>query len=302
VVGLYRRKELVHKELKQCKEAVKEADLYQRYCDELKDTKTLKALFDAFHLERQMEIHAKSAEEGAAKMHDLDKGVSVLTKKLSGKGKEKANKQKEWADHDTKVVEVEKKIKSIQRSDLLKAETSIKSAKKDLEDAETEIKHATEKKKEISKTLKTDEVTLGKHEEELKKEEAGNKDKNIQLQGNQMSEYNKLKRSADAETYRAKIAFEKTQTAQQQDQRILSTTEDDVRRTQERIQDLQSKLASDSGDKESIKKQVETLRHTKQKLESDLQDLDLKHKSEAELRKVSYSPVWTFLLSSCFWV
>ena len=286
VVGLYRRKELVHKELKQCKEAVKEANAYQKLCDDLKENKTLKSLFDAYHLERQMETHAKEAEEAAKKTGDLEKTVTVLSKKINAKGKEKAEKQKEYSGHDEKVEQIEKKIRSIQRSDIIKVQTSIDSAKADLKQAETQIKDSTQRKKEISKTLNSDEALLKSHEADLKKEEADNVDKDIKLQDSQVSEYNRLKLRAGAETQRAKTAFEKTQAVQQHDQRELNQAEEAARRTQERVQDLESKVANDSGAKDSVVKEMQSLSHTKQKLESDLKDMEVKFKNEQDRRKV----------------
>lgn len=276
----------MHKELKQCKEAVKEANLYQRYCDELKETKTHKALFEAYHLHRQMETHAKDAEQYAVQVQDLDKNCSVLNKKMLLKSKEKAEKQKEWAVHDAKVEEIEKKIRSIQRSDIIKVQTSIKSTTADLHHAESSGKEAAEKKKEVSRTLKSDQTAMSKHEADLKKEEAANVGKDIQLQDSQLSEYNRLKQKAGADTQRAKTAFDKTQTAQQHDQRNLNVLEEELSRLQDRMQERQGEVARDSGEKDTVSKQVQKLSTEKQKLESDLKDLDIKFKQEVEHRKV----------------
>jgi len=284
---LYRRKELVHKELKQCKEAVKEANAYQRHVDDLKETKTQKALFDAFHLERQMETHAKDAEEMGANVKELEKENNVLTKKMTLKGKEKSEKQKEWAVHDNKVEEIEKKIRSIQRSDIIKVQTAIKSTKADLQKAEEDGKAAAEKKKEVSKVLKSDETAMKKHQEDLEQEEKANVGKNIKLQDSQLSEYNRLKQKAGAETQRAKTAFDKTQTAQQTDQRSLNVLEEELGRLQDRMQERQSQVASDSGEKDTVSKQVQKFSNEKQKLESDLKDLEIKYKQEVEHRKVT---------------
>ena len=286
VVGLYRRKELVHKELKQCKEAVKEANLYQRYCDDLKETKTQKALFEAFHLERQMEAHAKATEGHASKMQELEKACTVLNKRMLVEGKKKAEKQKEWASHDSNVEDMEKKIRSIQRSKIIKLQTANKSSAADLKQAENMEKEAAEKIKEVSKTLKSDEKLLGQHEADLKKEEADNVGKDIKLQDSQVSEYNRLKQQASAETQRAKAAFEKTQNAQQLDQRTQNSLEDDCQRLQDRMHEREAQVASDAGDKDQMSKEVQSLGHQKQKLESDLKDLDIRFKQEVELRKV----------------
>lgn len=287
VVGLDRRKALVNKELKQCREAVKEANLYQRYCDELKQTKTLKTLFDAYHLERQMETHARDVEEFEETRKGLDKECTVLEKQMKIKGQEKAQKQKEWATHDQSAQDIEKQIKKIQRNDSLKVQTAIKSAKADMEQSKAEAAKAAERKKEVSRTLKSDEERLSEHEKDLKAEEAANVRRDIQRQGNQVSQYNKLKLKADAETQKAKEAYDRTNREQLQDDRALTQTKEEHLRLQARLQERERQVQNDSGEKNTVSEKLKKLELDKQKLESDLRDSEVKYKQETDHRKVS---------------
>ena len=285
VVGLYRRKELVHKELKQCKEAVKEANTYQSLQDELKKTKTLKALFEAFHLEKKMESNAVQAEDDAKRLKELEHECTVLNKKVTLKTKEKAEKLKDWTAHDDKVNTIKKKIREIQNKRIIKAETSIKSHTMEEKEEEKKVKDKSDKKKEVEKTLVADRRTLEVHEKDLKAAEAANKQKDIQLQGQQQSEYNRLKQQALAETKKAQREFDKTDSAQQKDQNDLNTLQNDYQKVQERIQARQDQLSKDSGDKNELVGQVQKLGNEKQRMESDLLDLDEKYKREKDHEK-----------------
>ena len=287
VVGLYRRKELVNKELKQCKEAVKEANLYQRYCDELKQTKTLKTLFDAYHLERKIETHAGKVEEFEETRKGLDKECGVLEKQMKIKGREKAQKQKEWATHDQSAQDIEKQIKKIQRNDSMKVQTAIKSAKADLEQSKAEGAKAADKKNEVSRTLKADEERLGEHEKDLKAEEWANVCKDIQLQGGQLSQYNRLKLTADAATQKAQEAYDKTNREQLQDDRAMTQAKEDHLRVQARLQERERQVQSDSGEKNSHSEKLQKLQLDKQKLDSDLRDSEVKYQQEKAQREVS---------------
>ena len=289
VVGLYRRRELVHKELKQCKELVKEANLYQRYCDDLRDIKMHKALFDVFHLERRMETHAKDAEECAHTLKKLETECGVLEKQMKITGREKAEKQKEWAVHDQKAQDIEKEIKKIQRNDIIKVETSIKSSKADLDQSKDEIEKASAKKKEASKQLKVDQSALSEHEKDLQAYENESGVKDIQLQGNQVSQYNQLKMKADSETQKAREAYEFTSRQHSLLQHRLNDKKTELERVQARIEEREKQVQDDSGDKEGLTKAYSTMQTTKQKLESDLKDLESKHRQEVQHRQVRIS-------------
>jgi len=290
VVGLYRRKELVNKELKQCKEAVREANTYQCLVDELKLAKTLKTLFDAYHLERHMEKHAGEVEEHEESRKKLDKECAVLEKQMKIKGQEKAQKQKEWAVQDQRAQDIEKEIKKIQRNDSIKVQTTIKSAKVDFEQSTAEAAQAAEKKKEVSRSLKSDEERLSEHEKDLKKEEAANVSKDIQLQGSQVSQYNQLKLKADAETQKAKEAFDKTNREQLADDRELTQMQETHQRLQARLQEREKQVQNDSGEKNSVSEKLQKLQHDKQKLDSDLTDAEVKYTQEKNHREVPSLP------------
>ena len=187
---------------------------------------------------------------------------------------------------DQRAQDIEREIKKIQRNDNIKVQTAIKSAKVDFDQSNAEAAQAAEKKKEVLLSLKSDEKRLSEHEKDLKKEEAANVSKDIQLQGSQVSQYNQLKLKADAETQKAKEAFDKTNREQLADDRELTQTQESHQRLQERLQEREKQVQNDSGEKNSVTEKLQKLQHDKQRLDSDLTDADVKYKQEKNHREV----------------
>eukprot|EP00960_Hanusia_phi_P002000 57676-Hanusia_phi.AAC.4 len=257
-VAVYKRSLLVSNEKKQCKEQI----------------------------DKQIESHASEAENFGGKLEESSKNCKAVSNAADKKAKQKAEKQKDWSAIDKKVEDLEKKIKNIQRQDLLKLSTEISSRKADINKNTEELKNSKDKLQEMTQKLKSEEKERNDLEAALKEVESRSKKKGIDLVGEQVSEYNQLKSKAFQMSHTAKAALEKTERADQEDRRELERLELEVKRCQQRIESLTSKMKDDSAVKSKNVSKLQGLNEEKHKCSSELTDVTAKFKDETARKKI----------------
>merc|ERR1712110_804035 len=196
----YQKKKNISLERKEAKLEKEEAEKYKKLQDNLADRQVELQLFKLFHNERQIR---ENSDEVAARRKDIDKIEKKKEKaeeKLKEVKKEQGKSQREFAKVDADIREKENAIQR-KRPAFIKAKEKathlhkkVEQAKKaynshktDVEELVTEARAAERRKEEY---------------EEMTASESKEQGRNLQLEGNQIKEYQKLKEKAAKESAR----------------------------------------------------------------------------------------------------
>merc|ERR1711913_35610 len=203
----YQKKKNISLERKEAKLEKEEAEKYKKLQDNLADRQVELQLFKLFHNERQIQ---EKNDEVSARRKDIDKIEKKKEKaeeKLKEVKKDQGKSQREFAKVDADIREKEnaiqkkrpafikakekathlnKKVEQAKKS-LKQAEKAYKSHKSDVEELETELRAAERRRDEY---------------EEMTASESKEQGRNLQLEGNQIKEYQKLKEKAAKESAR----------------------------------------------------------------------------------------------------
>merc|ERR1712080_466053 len=203
----YQKKKKMNLERKEAKMEKEEAEKYKKLQDNLAERQIELQLFKLFHNERQIK---ENTDEIAARKKDIkkiEKKKGEAEEKLKEVKKEQGKSQREFAKVDSDIREKEnaiqrkrpafikakekathlnKKVEQAKKS-LKQAEKAYRSHKSDVEELETELRAAERRRDEY---------------EEMTASESKEQGRNLQLEGNQIKEYQKLKEKAAKESAR----------------------------------------------------------------------------------------------------
>merc|ERR1719245_1077412 len=253
----YQKKKNINLERKEAKMEKEEAEKYKKLQDNLAERQVELQLFKLFHNERQIK---ENSDEVSARKKDIDKIEKKKEKaeeKLKEVKKEQGKSQREFAKIDSEIREKEnliqkkrpafikakeksshlnKKVEGAKKS-LKQAEKAYNSHKTDVEELETELRAAERRKDEY---------------EALTASEYQSQGRNLQLEGNQIKEYQKLKEKAAKESarYMAELDFTNREHKSVQDRLDTETR---------KKEEIESKLKTKGHELDEAQKRYEKL-------------------------------------------
>merc|ERR1719210_162338 len=211
----YQKKKNMNLERKEAKMEKEEAEKYKKLQDNLAERQIELQLFKLFHNERQIK---ENTDEIAARKKDIkkiEKKKGEAEEKLKEVKKEQGKSQREFAKVDSDIREKEnaiqkkrpayikakeksshlqKKVDGAKKS-LKQAEKAYNSHKTEVEEMETELRAAERRRDEYEKLTASEYQSQGR---------------NLQLEGNQIKEYQKLKEKAAKESARYMAELDST--------------------------------------------------------------------------------------------
>merc|ERR1719210_211499 len=253
----YQKKKNISLERKEAKMEKEEAEKYKKLQDNLGDRQVELQLFKLYHNERQIK---ENSDEIDARRKDIDKITKKKEKaeeKLKEEKKNQGKSQREFAKIDSEIREKEnliqkkrpafikakeksshlnKKVEGAKKS-LKQAEKAYNSHKTDVEELETELRAAERRKDEY---------------EALTASEYQSQGRNLQLEGNQIKEYQKLKEKAAKESARYMAELDSTNREHKSVQDRLDT---ETRKKEE----IESKLKTKGHELDEAQKRYEKL-------------------------------------------
>merc|ERR1719362_1178448 len=253
----YQKKKNISLERKEAKLEKEEAEKYKKLQDNLADRQVELQLFKLFHNERQIR---ENSDEVAARRKDIDKIEKKKEKaeeKLKEVKKEQGKSQREFAKVDADIREKENAIQR-KRPAFIKAKEKATHLHKKVEQAKKSLKQA-QKAYNSHKTDVEELVTEARAAERRKEEyeemtasESKEQGRNLQLEGNQIKEYQKLKEKAAKESARYMAELDSTNREHKSVQDRLDT---EVRKKEE----IESKLKTKGHEHEEAQKRLEKL-------------------------------------------
>merc|ERR1712018_921875 len=272
----YQKKKNINLERKEAKMEKEEAEKYKKLQDNLSDRQVELQLFKLFHNERQIK---ENGDEINARRKDIDKIEKKKEKseeKLKEVKKEQGKAQREFTKIDSEIREKEnaiqrkrpafikakeksshlnKKVEGAKKS-LKQAEKAYNSHKTDVEELETELRAAERRKDEY---------------EALTASEYQSQGRNLQLEGNQIKEYQKLKEKAAKESARYMAELDSTNREHKSVQDRLDT---ETRKKEEIESKLETKGHELDEAQKRYEKLVEHIRGSEAQLQEQQQELD----------------------------
>merc|ERR1711971_562287 len=253
----YQKKKNISLERKEAKLEKEEAEKYKKLQDNLADRQVELQLFKLFHNERQIR---ENSGEVTARRKDIDKIEKKKEKaeeKLKEVKKEQGKSQREFAKVDADIREKENAIQR-KRPAFIKAKEKATHLQKKVEQAKKSLKQA-QKAYNSHKTDVEELVTEARAAERRKEEyeemtasESKEQGRNLQLEGNQIKEYQKLKEKAAKESARYMAELDSTNREHKSVQDRLDT---EVRKKEE----IESKLKTKGHEYEEAQKRLEKL-------------------------------------------
>merc|ERR1719210_2266165 len=253
----YQKKKNISLERKEAKMEKEEAEKYKKLQDNLGDRQVELQLFKLYHNERQIKENSDEIEAREKDIDKINKKKEKAEEKLKEEKKNQGKSQREFAKIDSEIREKEnliqkkrpafikakeksshlnKKVEGAKKS-LKQAEKAYNSHKTDVEELETELRAAERRKDEY---------------EALTASEYQSQGRNLQLEGNQIKEYQKLKEKAAKESARYMAELDSTNREHKSVQDRLDT---ETRKKEE----IESKLKTKSHELEEAQKRYEKL-------------------------------------------
>merc|ERR1711899_12597 len=211
----YQKKKNISIERKEAKMEKEEAEKYKKLQDNLADRQVELQLFKLFHNERVIKESGELVETRRKEIEKIKKKKEKFEEKLKEVKKEQGKSHRDFAKVDAEIREKEnaiqrkrpafikakekathlnKKVEGAKKS-LKQAEKAYKSHKSDVEELETELRAAERRRDEY---------------EEMTASESKEQGRNLQLEGNQIKEYQKLKEKAAKESARYMAELDST--------------------------------------------------------------------------------------------
>lgn len=253
----YQKKKNITMERKEAKLEKEEAEKYKKLQDNLADRQVELQLFKLFHNERQIR---ENGDEVAARRKDIDKiekKKGAAEEKLKEVKKDQGKSQREFAKVDADIREKENAIQR-KRPAFIKAKEKATHLNKKVEQAKKSLKQA-QKAYNSHKTDVEELVTEAGAAERRKKEyeemtasESKEQGRNLQLEGTQIKEYQKLKEKAAKESARYMSELDSTNREHKSVQDRLDT---EVRKKEE----IEGKLKTKGHEYEEAQKRLEKL-------------------------------------------
>merc|ERR1712018_624927 len=197
----YQKKKNMNLERKEAKMEKEEAEKYKKLQDNLAERQIELQLFKLFHNERQIK---ENTDEIAARKKDIkkiEKKKGEAEEKLKEVKKEQGKSQREFAKVDSDIREKENAIQK-KRPAYIKAkeksshlQKKVDGAKKSLKQAEKAYNSHKTEVEEMETELRAAERRRDEYEK-LTASESESQGRNLQLEGNQIKEYQKLKEKA----------------------------------------------------------------------------------------------------------
>merc|ERR1719245_1940952 len=253
----YQKKKNISLERKEAKMEKEEAEKYKKLQDNAADRQVELQLFKLFHNERQIQEKNDEVEARKKDIDKIEKKKEKAEEKLKEVKKEQGKSQREFAKIDSEIREKEnliqkkrpafikakeksshlnKKVEGAKKS-LKQAEKAYNSHKTDVEELETELRAAERRKDEY---------------EALTASEYQSQGRNLQLEGNQIKEYQKLKEKAAKESARYMAELDSTNREHKSVQDRLDT---ETRKKEE----IESKLKTKGHELDEAQKRYEKL-------------------------------------------
>merc|ERR1719278_485478 len=253
----YQKKKTLGLERKEAKLEKEEAEKYKKLQDNLAERQIELQLFKLFHNERQIK---ENTDEIAARKKDIkkiEKKKGEAEEKLKEVKKEQGKSQREFAKVDADIGEKDNAIQK-KRPAFIKAKEKATHLQKKAEQAKKSLKQA-QKAYNSHKTDVEELVTEARAAERRKEEyeemtasESKEQGRNLQLEGNQIKEYQKLKEKAAKESARYMAELDSTNREHKSVQDRLDT---EVRKKEE----IESKLKTKGHEYEEAQKRLEKL-------------------------------------------
>merc|ERR1719210_3201494 len=253
----YQKKKNISLERKEAKMEKEEAEKYKKLQDNLGDRQVELQLFKLYHNERQIKENTDEKEAREKDIDKINKKKEKAEEKLKEEKKNQGKSQREFAKIDSEIREKEnliqkkrpafikakeksshlnKKVEGAKKS-LKQAEKAYNSHKTDVEELETELRAAERRKDEY---------------EALTASEYQSQGRNLQLEGNQIKEYQKLKEKAAKESARYMAELDSTNREHKSVQDRLDT---ETRKKEE----IESKLKTKGHELDEAQKRYEKL-------------------------------------------
>merc|ERR1719245_551932 len=253
----YQKKKNINLERKEAKMEKEEAEKYKKLQDNAADRQVELQLFKLFHNERQIQEKNDEVEARKKDIDKIEKKKEKAEEKLKEVKKEQGKSQREFAKVDAYIREKEnniqkkrpafikakekathlnKKVEQAKKS-LKQAEKAYKSHKSDVEELETELRAAERRRDEYL---------------EMTASESKEQGRNLQLEGNQIKEYQKLKEKAAKESarYMAELDFTNREHKSVQDRLDTETR---------KKEEIESKLKTKGHELDEAQKRYEKL-------------------------------------------
>merc|ERR1719245_870225 len=253
----YQKKKNISLERKEAKMEKEEAEKYKKLQDNLGDRQVELQLFKLYHNERQIQEKNDEVEARKKDIDKIEKKKEKAEEKLKEVKKEQGKSQREFAKIDSEIREKEnaiqkkrpafikakekathlnKKVEQAKKS-LKQAEKAYKSHKSDVEELETELRAAERRRDEYL---------------EMTASESKEQGRNLQLEGNQIKEYQKLKEKAAKESarYMAELDFTNREHKSVQDRLDTETR---------KKEEIESKLKTKGHELDEAQKRYEKL-------------------------------------------
>merc|ERR1719228_693990 len=253
----YQKKKNISLERKEAKLEKEEAEKHKKLQDNLADRQVELQLFKLFHNERQIQEKNDEVDARRKDIDKIEKRKEKAEEKLKEVKKDQGKSQREFAKVDADIREKEnaiqrkrpafikakekathlnKKVEQAKKS-LKQAEKAYKSHKSDVEELETELRAAERRRDEY---------------EEMTASESKEQGRNLQLEGNQIKEYQKLKEKAAKESARYMAELDSKNREHKSVQDRLDTED-------RKKEEIEGKLKTKSHELEEAQKRYEKL-------------------------------------------
>lgn len=253
----YQKKKNISLERKEAKMEKEEADKYKKMQVNLAERQVELQLFKLFHNERKIRENGEEVEARRKDIEKIEKKKEKAEEKLKEAKKEQGKAQKDFAKVDAEIREKENAIQK-KRPAFIKAKEKSAHLQKKVEAAKKSLKQA-EKAYKSHKTdveeLETEEraaVRRLEEYEELTASESQSQGRNLQLEGSQIKEYQKLKEKAAKESARYMAELDSSNREHKSVQDSLDT---ETRKREE----IESKLKTKGHELEEAQKRFEKL-------------------------------------------
>merc|ERR1719270_506340 len=266
----YQKKKNISLERKEAKLEKEEAEKYKKLQDNAADRQVELQLFKLFHNERQIKENSDEVSARRKDIDKIDKKKEKAEEKLKEVKKEQGKSQREFAKVDADIREKENNIQK-KRPAFIKAKEKathlnkkVEQAKKSLKQAEKAYKSHKSDVEELETELRASERRRDEYLE-MTASESKEQGRNLQLEGNQIKEYQKLKEKAAKESARYMAELDSTNREHKSVQDKLDT---EMRKKEE----MESKSKTKGHELEEAQKRYEKLVEHIKMSESQLEE------------------------------
>merc|ERR1719225_728890 len=250
----YQKKKNISLERKEAKLEKEEAEKYKKLQDNLADRQVELQLFKLFHNERQIQEKNDEVEARKKDIDKIEKKKEKAEEKLKEVKKEQGKSQREFAKVDADIREKENAIQK-KRPAFIKAKEKATHLNKKVEQAKKSLKQAEKAYKSDVEELETELRAAERRRdeyEEMTASESKEQGRNLQLEGNQIKEYQKLKEKAAKESARYMAELDSKNREHKSVQDRLDTED-------RKKEEIEGKLKTKSHELEEAQKRYEKL-------------------------------------------